>query len=98
MSFTQVQDTVLKTVNKENIKKVYNFEYIGAWIDDNANDVKVKKALAWKSCNKLNIIWKSSLWKSLKLRKFLTLAESVLLYGRETWTLTKSLKKSIDGT
>ena len=61
MSFTQVQDTVLKTVNKENIKKVYNFEYIGAWIDDNANDVKVKKALAWKSCNKSNIIWKSSL-------------------------------------
>ena len=61
MSFTQVQDTVLKTVNKENINKVYNFEYIGAWIDDNANDVKVKKALAWKSCNKLNKIWKSSL-------------------------------------
>ena len=26
------------------------------------------------------------------------MAESVLLYGRETWTLTKSLKKSIDGT
>ena len=39
-----------------------------------------------------------SLCKSLKLRTFLTLVESVLLYGSETWTLTKSLEKSIDGT
>ena len=39
----------------------------------------------------------SSLCKSLKLRTFLTLVESVLLYGSETWTLT-SLEKSIDGT
>ena len=67
MSFNQVQDTVLKTVNNDNIKKVDNFEYLGTWIDDTANDVKVRKTLAWNSCNKLNKIWKSSLCKSLKL-------------------------------
>ena len=60
--------------------------------------MKVRKALAWKSCNKLNKIWKSSLCKSLKLRTFLTLVESVLLYGSETWTLTKIPEKSIEGT
>ena len=98
MSFNQVQDTVLKTVNNENIKKVDNFKYLRAWIDDTANDAKVRKALAWKSCNKLNKIWKSSLRKSLKLRTFLTLVESMLLYRGETWTLTRSLEKSIDGT
>ena len=98
MSFNQVQDTVLKTVNNENIKKVDNFKYLGAWIDDTANDVKVRKALAWKSCNILNKIWKWSLCKSLKLRIFLTLVGSVVLYGSETWTLTKCLEKSIDGT
>ena len=89
MSFNQVQDTVLKTVNNENIKKVDNFKYLAAYIDDTANDVKIKKA--WKSCNKLNKICKSSPSISLKLRTFLTLAESVLLYGSKTWTLTKSL-------
>ena len=41
MSFNQVQDTVLKTVNNENIKKVDNFKYLGACIDDTANDVKM---------------------------------------------------------
>ena len=97
MSFNQAQDSVLKTVNNENIKKVDNLKYLRAWIDDTANDVKVRKALAWKACNRLNKIWKSSLCKSLKLRTFLTLVESVLLYRSETWTLTKNLEKSIDG-
>ena len=97
-SFNQAQDSVLKTVNSENIKKVDNFKYLGAWIDDTANDVKVRKALAWKACNKLNKIWKSSLCKYLKLRTFLTLVDSVLIYGSETWTLTKNLEKSIDRT
>ena len=41
MSFNQVQDTILKTVNNENIKKVDNFKYLGACIDDTANDVKM---------------------------------------------------------
>ena len=67
MTFNEVQDTILKTVNNENIKKIDNFKYLGAWIDDTANDVKVRKALTWNSCNKLNEIWKSSLCKLIKL-------------------------------
>ena len=60
--------------------------------------MKVRKALSWKSCNKLKKIWKSPLCKPLKLRSVLTLVESVLLYRNETRTLTKCLEKSIDGT
>ena len=67
MSFNQVQDAVLKTINNENIKKVGNFKYVGAWIGNTTNVVKVRKALTWKSCNKLNKIWKSPLCKLLKL-------------------------------
>ena len=99
MSFNQEQHTVLKSVNNENIKKVDNFTYLRAWTDNTENDVKVKKALTWKSCNKLNKIWQTPLSKSLKLRTFLALVEFVFLYGNETWTLTKSLEKNMsDGT
>ena len=79
------------------MKKVDNFKYLGAWINNTKNDVKVRKSQAWKSCNKLNKVWQSSLSKSLKLPTFLALVESVFLYGSETWTLTKRLEKSIDG-
>ena len=43
-------------------------------------------------------IWKSKLSKSLKIRLFIATCESVLLYGSETWTLTKAQEKSLDGT
>ena len=57
---------------------------------------KARKALAGKSCNKLNKIWQSPLSKSLKSCTFLALVEFVFLYGSETWALTKSLGKSIE--
>ena len=34
---------------------------------------------------------------NLKVRLFVATVESILLYGSETWTLTETLKKKIDG-
>ena len=42
-------------------------------------------------------IWKSDLRKAIKVRLFTALIESVLLYGSETWTMTKRLNKVLDG-
>ena len=42
-------------------------------------------------------IWKSNLRRDLKIRLFQATVESILLYGTETWTMTKSLVKKIDG-
>ena len=33
----------------------------------------------------------------MKVRDFTALVESVLLYGSETWTMTKRLNKMVDG-
>ena len=35
--------------------------------------------------------------RSLKVRLFLATVEAVLLYRAETWTLTKTMKKQLDG-
>ena len=60
-------------------------------------DINVRKALAWKACHKLSKIWKSKLQKSIKIKLFISTVESVLLYGCETWTITKKLEKQLDG-
>ena len=60
-------------------------------------DVKCRKAAAWRTCNKLNRLWKSQLNISIKIREFCTVVGSVLLYGSETRTLTKGLEKQLDG-
>ena len=49
------------------------------------------------ACNKLGTIWKSSPCRELKVRILMTTIESVFLYGSETWTLTRSTEKKIDG-
>ena len=83
--------------NSEILKNVDNFKYLGSWSTSSEDDFNVRKALDWNTCHKLGEIWKSSLPRNIKIRVFLTTAESVLLYGAETWTITNALQKKIDG-
>ena len=57
-----------------------------------------RKAQAWAACNKLNYIWQSDISKSTKLKFYRACLESILLDGAETWTVSKELKKRLDGT
>ena len=43
-------------------------------------------------------VWKSTLPRKSKIRLFTSTVESILLYGCETWTLTKAEEKSLDGS
>ena len=77
---------------------VEEFKYLGACICSSAKDLKIRKALAWRICHQIRNIWKSTLSRKMKLRLMHTTVESVLLYGCETWTLTQTLLKQLDGT
>ena len=57
----------------------------------------MRKALAWTACHKLRKVWRSRLRRQIKERLFIATVESVLLYGAETWTLTKTLEKQLNG-
>ena len=96
--FNQEEHICLKAKNGKNIKEVSNFKYLGSWTESTIKDVKVRKALAWSAGQKLSKIWKSNLSRAIKVRLFLATVESVLLYGAETWTMTKALTREIDGS
>ena len=66
-------------------------------MENTDKDFKVRKALAWSACHKLRKIWTSTLSKRIKIRLFIATVESVLLYGAETWTITQTMKKQLDG-
>ena len=59
--------------------------------------MKIRKALAWSACHKLTKFWQSKLPRRIKVRLFTATVESVLHYGSETWTLTQTLEKELDG-
>ena len=60
-------------------------------------DIKKRTALAYASFNKLNKIWRArSISRTTKATLFKTLVLSALLYGYETWKMTKGEEKKLD--
>ena len=55
------------------------------------SDISIRIGKAWGALNKLDSIWKSNLNKSIKAEFFRATVESVLLYGSQSWTITKTL-------
>ena len=66
-------------------------------LENSAKDFEVGKALGWSACHRLRRIWKSILKRSIKERLFMASVESILLYGSETWTVTKAIEKKLYG-
>jgi len=60
-------------------------------------DIKARKGMAWKACNKIDQIWKSNLNRTLKIRLLTSIVEAVPLYGCETWSLSKNQEQELDG-
>ena len=87
----------IKCLSGTILKEVDNFKYLGDWTQSSEKDFFVRKALAWLACHKLKKIWTSKLSRKLKERLFIATFESVLLYGAESWTITKVMRKQIDG-
>ena len=66
MAYNQIKPVILHTKCKIVLKVVDNFKYLGAWMASSLKDFEVRKAIAWKACHKLKLIWKSTITGSLK--------------------------------
>ena len=97
MVFNHHDNVSIKTSTGTILEVVKDFKYLGSWTQSSLQDIKTRKALAWKACNKLTKIWKSNLPRSAKVKLFQATVESILLYGSETWTVTTKVRKVLDG-
>ena len=87
----------LTTAGGTVLKEVDDFKYLGSWVNSTEQDLKVRKALAWRALNGMSSVWNSNLPREIKLSFFYATVEAVLLYGSECWTLKPNLEKSLDG-
>ena len=86
MSYNNNQQFDINTIDRTDLTIFDDFKYLGAWAQD------------WRTCHQMRNIWNSKLSRKLKIMLMIATVESVLLYGCETWTLTNSLLKKLDGT
>ena len=91
ISYNQYESEIITLTGKQ-LKCVEDFKYLGSWINTSENDINTRIGLAWEAAKKMDIIWKSTMNKELKIQFFRSTVESVLLYGLESWTLTKMME------
>ena len=85
-------------VRESMVEEVDSFTYLGAQVtkDGATLDIKKRAALAYASFNRLIEIWSArNMSRKTKATLFKTLVLSVLLYGCETWQMTKGKEKKV---
>ena len=95
MCYNQTGD--ISTLDGTSLKLVDKFTYLGSSVSSTEKDIDTRLTKAWTAINRLSIIWKSDLTNKMKRGFFQVAVVSILLYGCTTWTLTKRLKKKLDG-
>ena len=83
-------------MNGKELKSVEDLKYLGSWINTTVQDLNTRIGLAWTAA-KMNTFRTSTMSKDLKMRFFRSTVKSILRYGCETWALTKTMEKRIDG-
>src|SRR5215467_11232716 len=79
-------------VDSEQVEQVKQFKYLGTWLTEDSRssvDVKCRIALANVAFNSRKKLFTSRLPMPLKKRIIKNAVWPVLLYGCETWSLTK---------
>ena len=95
MCYNQTGD--IATLDGASLKLVDIFTYLGSSVSSTEKDIDTRLTKAWTAIDRLSIIWKSDLTDKMKRNFFQAAVVSILLYGCTTWTLTKRLKKKLDG-
>ena len=95
MYYNQIGD--ITTVDGTSLKLVDKFTYLGSSVSSTERDIDTRLTKAWTAIDRHSIIWKSDLTDEMKRSFFQAVVVSILLYGCTTWTLTKRLKKKLDG-
>ena len=97
INFNQPAGGILTALNGNVIKEVEDYKYLGAWISSTKKDFSTRRARAWDIAHKLKPLWTSRMPRSTKVGVLTAAVESVLMYGSESWTLTETLTKRLDG-
>ena len=56
MSYNTNQQFEIKAIDGSNLKSIEDFKYLGAWIYSSAKDLKIRKALDWRTCYQMRNI------------------------------------------
>ena len=87
----------ISTLNSCALKLVDKFTYLGSSVSSTGTDIDTWLAKAWTAIDRLSVVWNSDLTDKMKRNFFQAAVVLILLYGCTIRTLTKQMKKKLDG-
>ena len=97
MRLNPPSDDQMLSLDGSEIGKVDDFLSLGSYTET-SHDIDTRIGKAWGGLNALSKVWVSPIKKATKMRLFKGTVECILLHGSDSWSLTKSLEKKLDGT
>ena len=85
------------TLNIGPLKLVEKLTYFGSSVSSTKCEVNIRVAKAWTAFDRKSFMWKTDLTNKIKLDFFHAVVVLILQYGCTTETLTKIIKKRLDG-
>ena len=85
------------TLEEVPLDVVDQFRYLGVQAENSKSAFKSRLQLATAAIHKMRQVWGSGLPDGKKIRLFRATIESMLLYGCESWAITGTLSKHING-
>ena len=67
ISINQGKNKVIKSLNGKNTKEVFDFKYIGRYIQSKEKYINIRLDKSWAALNEINSIWKSRLPDKMKI-------------------------------
>jgi len=96
MHINPTTNNTIRATNGDEIERVEDFLYLGGYTNT-TRDIDSRIGKAWGALNSLAKIWSSRIKTNTKVRIFKSTVESILLYGCESWAMTKAAVKKVDG-
>ena len=93
---TNIKDIDDKYKLNDEIEKVNDYKYLGSYLNSTLKEFNIRRALSCKAFRNMNKIWRSDMPTRMKLKLFKTLCIPILLYGCETWIMTKEIIKKLN--
>ena len=87
----------ISTLKGGPLKLVNKFTYLGSTVSSIENNINTRLGKVWAAIDSLLVIWMLHLTDKIKRSFFQAAIVSILLNGCTTWTLTKPMKKKLDG-
>ena len=96
MHLNPISTPPLCVIDGSEIVRVDEFKYLGGYTNT-AYDVKTRIGRAWGAAHSLRKVCTAPIHRSTKLKVFKVVVGSILLYGAESWSLTSTHSKKLDG-